>query len=52
MLVNEGSDPYTIEVGDRVAQLIIIPYISPKLIYKDSLSETERGKKGFGHTGR
>lgn len=51
-LVNEGNKPYLIEVGDRIAQMIIIPYIQADLEYVDELSETERGAGGFGHTGK
>lgn len=51
-LINEGREPYLIEVGDRVAQLIIIPYIQVELEYVEELNETERGSGGFGHTGR
>lgn len=51
-LVNEGKEPYIIREGDRVAQMIIIPYIQPDLVYVDELSQTERGTGGFGHTGK
>lgn len=51
-LINEGKEPYKIEDGDRVAQMIIVPYIQPELVYVDELEETERGEKGFGSTGR
>ncbi|MDR7856046.1 dUTP diphosphatase [Tissierella sp.] len=51
-LLNEGKEPYTICQGDRVAQMVIVPYIQPKLLFVDELSETQRGKGGFGHTGR
>ncbi|MBU5424988.1 dUTP diphosphatase [Tissierella pigra] len=51
-LINEGKEPYLIEVGDRVAQMIIMPYIQPKLVYVDELEETERGNSGFGSTGK
>lgn len=51
-LLNEGKEPYTIRRGDRVTQLIVIPYIQPKLVFADELSDTKRGKNGFGHTGR
>lgn len=50
-LINEGKEPYLIEVGDRVAQMIIIPYIQPFLLFVDELSETDRGVGGFGSTG-
>lgn len=51
-LVNEGNKKYHIEAGDRVAQLIIIPYKQVTLEYTDDLEDTERGEGGFGHTGR
>lgn len=51
-LLNEGKEPYTIRRGDRVTQLIVIPYIQPKLVFADELSDTKRGKNGFGHNGR
>lgn len=51
-LINEGKKPYLIEKGDRVAQMIIIPYIQVDIKYVDELSETDRGTGGFGHTGR
>lgn len=51
-LINEGEEAYQIKAGDRVAQLIVIPYIQVKLEYVDRLEETERGSGGFGSTGR
>lgn len=39
-------------LGDRAAQLIIIPYPTIKLVEVDELSDTERGDGGFGHTGK
>lgn len=39
------------EVGDRIGQLIIMPYPSIELVELDKLSTTERGEKGFGSTG-
>lgn len=50
-LINEGKEYYQIKSGDRIAQMIIIPYIQPKLAYVDELSVTDR-KGGFGSTGR
>ncbi|TCU72887.1 deoxyuridine 5'-triphosphate nucleotidohydrolase [Tissierella praeacuta] len=50
-LLNEGTEPYTIYLGDRVAQMVIIPYVQPELVFVDELSETQRGKGGFGSTG-
>jgi dUTP pyrophosphatase len=40
------------EVGDRVGQLIIMPYPSIELVELDALTETERGENGFGSTGK
>ena len=41
--------PY--QVGDRVAQMVVLPYPNVRLIEKEELTETERGDKGFGSTG-
>ena len=51
-LINEGKAAYEIKKGDRVAQMIIIPYTQVQLNYTDKLSETKRGEGGFGHTGK
>ena len=51
-LVNDGKKDYEIKKGDRVAQMIIIPYAQVDLVFVDKLSETERGNKGIGSTGR
>ena len=51
-LINEGEEDYYIFEGDRVAQMIIIPYMQVDLEYVDELEETERGKRGFGSSGR
>lgn len=51
-LHNHGAKPQRVEPGDRVAQLVIVPILSPTLRVVDDLSETERGGGGFGSTGR
>ena len=51
-LVNLGSEPYTIEEGDKVSQLIIYPIVIADLEETDILSESARGEAGFGSTGR
>lgn len=50
-LINQGSAPFEIAKGDRIAQLVVSPYakVFPELV--DELSETERGENGFGSTG-
>lgn len=51
-LYNHGSDPYCIQRGDKITQLVILPVILPDLEQVDRLEDTERGCGGFGSTGR
>ncbi len=51
-LVNLGSEPYTVEEGDKVAQIVIFPVAIAEIEETDSLSESDRGEGGFGSTGR
>ena len=51
-LVNHGDIPYTIQPGDRIAQLMVLPILRPTLTVVEELDETERGSGGFGSTGR
>lgn len=51
-LHNHGKVPQTVEPGDRIAQMIIAPYITAEFILSDSLDDTDRGEGGFGSTGR
>ncbi len=51
-LHNHSAESQRVEPGDRVAQLVIVPILSPTLRVVDDLSETERGEGGFGSTGR
>jgi len=51
-LVNHGDVPYTIQPGDRIAQLMVLPILRPTLTVVEELDETERGAGGFGSTGR
>ncbi len=51
-LVNLSGAPYTVEVGDKVSQLVILPVAIAELEETDTLSESERGEQGFGSTGR
>ena len=51
-VVNLGSEPYTVEEGDKVAQLIIYPVEIAELEETDTLSESERGEGRFGSTGK
>lgn len=51
ILVNLGAEPYTVESGERVAQLVFARYAAATLRAVPSLEATERGAGGFGHTG-
>ena len=49
LLKNNSEDPYKIELGDRIAQLVIAPIVLP--IFEDIWNDTTRGTGGFGSTG-
>lgn len=51
IIINLGSEPVTIEAGDRIAQLIIAPVERVALLEVVDLDDTERSSGGFGHTG-
>lgn len=50
-MINWGNEPFTINDGDRIAQMVIAKYEKAEIIRADELSDTERGEGGFGHTG-
>jgi dUTP pyrophosphatase len=52
LLINHGTEPFTIESGHRIAQLVIAPVVQAELVEVDELATTERGSGGFGSTGR
>lgn len=52
ILVNLSNDPFTIEPGERIAQLVVAPYRQVNWQPTDSLSSTDRGTGGFGSTGK
>lgn len=49
---NRGTEPYTIEVGARIAQLVIIPVVQVRFNRVDDFDESQRGSGGFGSTGK
>lgn len=51
ILINLSSEPYTIENGERICQMVIKEYVKATLTQVDDLDDTERGAGGFGHTG-
>jgi len=48
---NRGREAFTIEPGDRIAQLVIVPIVRATLQVVDTFEESARGSGGFGHTG-
>jgi dUTP pyrophosphatase len=48
---NRGREAFTIEPGDRIAQLVILPIVRASLQVVDTFEESARGSGGFGHTG-
>jgi dUTP pyrophosphatase len=51
ILVNLSNDPFTVERGERIAQMVIAKHEQARWIEVDQLEESERGEKGFGSTG-
>lgn len=50
-LINWGDETFTVNDGERIAQMVVAKYEKVRLVSADELSETERGSGGFGHTG-
>lgn len=51
-LHNHGDTPQIVNPGDRIAQFVLVPVLTPLVAEVDSLDETARGEGGFGSTGR
>lgn len=51
ILVNLSNEPFVVEDGERIAQMVIAKHEQPELVEVDTLDETERGAGGFGHSG-
>ena len=51
-LYNHGDQTVTFERGDKVTQLVIMPYLAGQFEQVDALNDTERGAGGFGSTGK
>lgn len=49
---NRSQTPYTIEIGDRIAQLVFVPVVQVSLNHVESFDNSERGSSGFGHSGK
>ncbi len=51
-LHNDSNEERIVKNGDRIAQLVIMPFLSAEFLETDILDETERGEGGFGSTGK
>ncbi len=49
---NRSDQAYTVEIGERIAQMVIVPVVQAEFAIVDNFNESSRGEGGFGHTGR
>ncbi|WP_040975332.1 dUTP diphosphatase [Necropsobacter massiliensis] len=49
---NRSTQPFNIEVGDRIAQLVFVPVVQAEFNLVKEFAQTERGEGGFGHSGK
>jgi len=49
---NRGNAPFTVEIGERIAQLVVVPVVQVAFEPVEEFSPSQRGTGGFGHTGR
>lgn len=49
---NRGTEPFKIEIGDRIAQMVIVPVLQAEFVVVQEFEPSHRGDQGFGHTGR
>lgn len=49
---NRGNTPFTVEIGERLAQFVLVPVVQAEFEIVTDFTETERGAGGFGHSGR
>ena len=49
---NRGSEPFTVEPGERIAQMIFVPVVRAGFEVVEDFADSNRGVGGFGHTGR
>jgi dUTP pyrophosphatase len=52
ILINHGQEPFVIQRGERIAQMVIARHEQAKMVEVESLDQTARGAGGFGSTGR
>ena len=51
-LINLSREPFTIEPGERICQMVLARYEQVEWVETEQLDDTDRGEGGFGHTGR
>jgi len=51
ILINHGAEPFAVNPGDRIAQMLFARFERGELLEVEELEETARGEGGFGHTG-
>ncbi|MBO5997768.1 MAG: dUTP diphosphatase [Alphaproteobacteria bacterium] len=51
ILLNTGTEPFTINPGDRIAQMVVCPIIRPQIEQVEEVNVSERGASGFGSSG-
>ena len=49
---NRGDTPFTVQVGERIAQMVIVPVVHAAFEVVDDFDQSDRGEGGFGHSGR
>ena len=49
---NRGQETFTVQPGERIAQMVIVPVVQAEFEVVDEFDDSERGEGGFGHTGR
>ena len=49
---NRGKEPFTIEIGERIAQMVFIPVVQAQFDIVSDFDTSQRGEGGFGHTGK
>ncbi len=52
IVINHGTEPFLIRSGERIAQMVIAPFVRAVLVPVEELESTARGDGGFGHTGK
>lgn len=49
---NRGNEPFKVEAGDRIAQLVFVPVVQAEFNIVEEFEQTDRGEGGFGHSGK